>query len=70
MAETTYGGRHAFEIKNDQIRVTVLQEGGQIAEIVKRETGLNALPDPPRSSIELSTYSVEKHPEYGSNAER
>jgi len=69
MAETTYRGRHAFKIENDQIRVTVLQEGGHIAEIVGRGTGLNPLWTPPWPSIEPSTYSVERHPEYGSDAE-
>jgi hypothetical protein len=49
--------------------VTVLQEGGHIAAITDIRTGVNPLWTPPWPSIEPSTYSLEKHPEYGHDAE-
>jgi hypothetical protein len=49
--------------------VTVLVEGGHIAEILHKATGVNPLWAPPWSSIEPSAYRQEVHPEYGGNAE-
>lgn len=51
------------------LRVTVLVEGGHIAEMRDKQTGVNPLWTPPWPSIEPSTYSLEKHPEYGCDAE-
>ncbi|MGA7240369.1 MAG: hypothetical protein WBY44_32090 [Bryobacteraceae bacterium] len=66
---TTYRGRRAASIENETIRVTVLREGGHIAEILHKPTGINPLWTPPWDSIEPSTYSAAKHPEYGSSIE-
>src|SRR5262245_10375949 len=49
-------GRRAAAIENDHIRVTVLVEGGHIAEILDKATGVNPLWTPPWPSIEPSTY--------------
>jgi hypothetical protein len=49
--------------------VTVLAEGGHIAEILHKPTGVNPLWTPPWPSIEPSSYTLEKHPEYGADAE-
>jgi hypothetical protein len=62
----TYRGRSAASIENDQVRVTVLKEGGHIAEILHKATGVNPLWTPPWTSIEPSAYRPELHPEYGS----
>ena len=43
MPETTYRGRRAAQIENDRLRLTVLQEGGHIAEILDKSTGVNPL---------------------------
>ena len=44
-------------------------EGGHIAEILHKQSGVNPLWIPPWPSIEPSTYSLAKHPEYGADAE-
>ena len=60
-----FHGRRATSIENDALRVTVLHEGGHIAEILDKPTGLNPLWIPPWPSIEPSTYDATRHPEYG-----
>ncbi len=69
MTETPYNNRKAVQIETAEIRITVLTEGGHIAEILNKETGVNPLWTPPWPSIEPSTYDEAKHPEYGQNAE-
>src|SRR5450631_29393 len=69
MSETPFRGRRATVIENDQLRVTVLREGGHIAEIFDKKSAVNPLWTPPWTSIEPSTYDPERHPEYGADAE-
>src|SRR3954462_6052844 len=69
MNEVSYRDRRAVQIENETIRVTVLVEGGHIAEILHKATGINPLWTPPWNSIEPSTYDPTKHPEYGEGAE-
>jgi len=69
MAETLYRGRRATSIENERLRVTVLHEGGHIAEILDKPSGVNPLWTPPWPSIEPSTYDRRTHPEYGADAE-
>lgn len=66
---TTYRNRRAAQIENDQLRVTVLVEGGHVAELLHKPTGVNPLWTPPWPSIEPSTYDAERHPEYGLTSE-
>jgi hypothetical protein len=66
---TIFKGRHAVAIENDHLRVTLLREGGHIAEIFDKQAGVSPLWIPPWPSIEPSTYELSKHPEYGSDAE-
>ena len=49
----TYRGRSAVSIENEEIRVTVLREGGHIAEILHKATGVNPLWTPPWPSSNL-----------------
>ncbi len=58
-----------MSIQNEALRVTVLVEGGHIAEIADRKSGVNPLWLPPWPSIEPSTYSPAKHPGYGGDSE-
>ena len=58
-----YRGRRAVVLENDALRVTVLEQGGHIAEIYDKEAGVNPLWTPPWRSIEPSTYTPETHPE-------
>lgn len=69
MPEVTYRGRRAHRIENELLHVTVTVEGGHIAEILHKATGVNPLWSTPWETIEPSTYELAKHPEYGSDAE-
>ena len=69
MTQSAYRGRSAAVFENDHLRVTVLREGGHIAEIFDKQTAVNPLWTPPWSSIEPSLYEPGKHPEYGAGAE-
>ena len=69
MFDSAYRGRRAATLENDALRVTVLREGGHIAEIFDKETGVNPLWTPPWPSIEPSTYDAARHPEYGAGSE-
>jgi len=65
----TFHNRRAAQIEDDQLRVSVTEQGGHIAEILHKATGVSPLWVPPWPSIEPSTYSLAKHPEYGADAE-
>jgi hypothetical protein len=60
-----YRGRRAATIENSHLRVTVLHEGGHIAEIFDKERGVNPLWTPPWPSIEHSSYDRAIHDMYG-----
>jgi len=62
-------GGHATSIENDALRVTVLHEGGHIAEILDKASSVNPLWVSPWRSIEPSTYDAARHPEYGAGAD-
>jgi len=64
-----YRNRRAVQIENDTLRLSVLNEGGHIAELLHKPSGINPLWSPPWPSIEPSAYEPQKHPEYGGNAE-
>jgi hypothetical protein len=59
----SFRNRRATSIENDALRVTVLHEGGHIAEILDKQTGINPLWIPEWPSIEPSTYDRHHHPE-------
>ncbi len=65
----TYRGRRAAMMETDDLRVTVLEEGGHIAEILDKRSGVNPLWTPPWPSIEPSSYDRLVHKEYGSGAD-
>ena len=64
-----YRGRRAVSIENDHLRVTVLAEGGHIADVLDKRTGINPLWTPPWQSIEPSTFDLSQHASYGGAAE-
>lgn len=66
---TSYRNRKAVQLESDQVRLTVFVEGGHIAELVHKASGVNPLWTPPWPSIEPSTYTPEEHPEYGTGGE-
>jgi len=65
MSEITYRNRRAIRIENAEIALTVSVEGGHIAELIEKKSGVNPLWSPPWPSIEPSTYDAARHPEYG-----
>jgi hypothetical protein len=65
MPPALYRGRRAARLENEVLRVTVLREGGHIAEVLDKTTGVSPLWTPPWPSIEPSTYEHAVHPEYG-----
>src|SRR5712692_8638471 len=69
MPESTYRARRAHRIETADLRLTVLVEGGHIAEIADKRSGVSPLWTPPWPSIEPSTYDRAKHPEYGDGPE-
>lgn len=69
MPETTYRNRRAFQCENEAIRVTVLVEGGHIAEILHKPSGVNPLWIPPWPSIEPSSWDPAGTSGYGDDAE-
>ena len=66
---TIYHDRRAAAIENQYLRVTVLKEGGHIAEILDKETGINPLWTPPWRTIDPSAFGPGASAEYGDNAE-
>jgi hypothetical protein len=69
MSETTYRNRRAHSIENEHLRIVVTVEGGHLAVIEDKATGINPLWSPPWPTIEPSTYDPARHPEYGLDAE-
>ena len=69
MPETTYRNRRAVQTENQTARLTVLVEGGHIAEIRHKASGMNPLWTPPWPSIEPSTWVAARTPDYGNDAE-
>jgi hypothetical protein len=64
-----YRDRRAARIENDCVRVTVLREGGHIAEVLDKASGVNPLWTPPWTSIEPSAWSAASYPEFGSGSD-
>jgi hypothetical protein len=60
-----YRGRLAERIENEHLRLTVLVEGGHIAEVLHKKSGISPLWVPPWPSIEPSTYRRQNDSIYG-----
>ncbi|MGC4054266.1 MAG: hypothetical protein QM757_34710 [Paludibaculum sp.] len=69
MSEILYRNRRAVQLENEHLQIVVTREGGHLAVIRDKATGVNPLWSPPWPTIEPSTYDPAKHPEYGANAE-
>jgi hypothetical protein len=66
---TTFKGRRAASIENDTLRLTVLEEGGHIAEVFDKRAGMSPLWIPPWPSIEPSTFASDRTSSYGTGPE-
>jgi hypothetical protein len=69
MPKTNFMGREAVSIENENLRVTVLVEGGHIAEVFDKKSGVSPLWVPHWASIEPSQYTPEQHPQFGSGSD-
>jgi hypothetical protein len=69
MAETACLGRRAVALANEHLEVIVTVEGGHIAAIRDRATGVNPLWTPPWQTMEPSQWDPQRHPGYGNNPE-
>jgi hypothetical protein len=66
---TMYRGRRAVSIENDRLRATILVEGGHLAEVLDKRSGVNPLWTPGWPSIEPSGYGHLEHAIYGGAAD-
>ena len=69
MGWTTYRGRRAFQLENEALRIVVTAEGGHLAQVTHKETGVSPLWTPPWPTIEPSQYKPATHAEYGDSQE-
>jgi hypothetical protein len=71
MPETCFAGRAAWTIETESLRVTVLQSGGHLAEIVlKQGERVNPLWNQSRTTIDSDSYDPAIHGAlYGTNSE-
>lgn len=68
MPEVIFHGRRAVQIENDSLRLTVLVEGGHIAEILDKRAGVSPLWVPHWDSLEPSTFTLDSYERFGSGA--
>jgi hypothetical protein len=69
MKQTIFHGRRTAQLETDEVRLTVTEEGGHVAELLDKKTGISPLWIPRWKSIEPSEYSSARHPEYGGGPE-
>jgi hypothetical protein len=69
MSESKYRNRRVHILSNDHLEIAVTVEGGHIASVLDRTSGVNPLWAPPWPSIEPSQYAPKTHPESGSDSE-
>ncbi|MGH9385262.1 MAG: hypothetical protein ACRD2N_13350 [Vicinamibacterales bacterium] len=62
-------GRRSESIENDTLRVTVLEEGGHVAEVLHKKSGVSPLWVPHWESVEPSQFDPLKHPAFGIGAD-
>jgi hypothetical protein len=68
-AKSLYRGRRGATIENGDLRLTVLEGGGHIAEVLHKSTGVNPLWTPPWPSIEPADYQASTDTTYGAGVE-
>lgn len=69
MKRTLFHGRRAAQLETDELRLTVTEEGGHLAELLHKEAGISPLWIPQWKSIEPSEYSPVRHPDHGNGPE-
>jgi hypothetical protein len=69
LTDTRYRGRRAAALENNHVRITVLAEGGHIAEIYDKAARVNPLWTPPWPTIEPSEFDRSNTSTYGTDSE-
>ena len=69
MPKSTYLGRKAVSLENDDLRLTVTEEGGHIAEVFSKAAGVNPLWAPNWTTGEPSNFGPEQERLFGNGAE-
>ena len=69
MPEAIFRGRHAATIENSHLRLTVLREGGHIAEVFDKRAGISPLWIPLWDTVEPSAFNPEIHKQFGSGSD-
>ncbi len=64
-----FHGRRAAAIENDALRVTVLEEGGHIAEVFHKRSGVSPLWVPHWTTMEPSDLDLETDRVFGAGAD-
>lgn len=65
MTEVIFKGRQAARLENDLLRMTVLKEGGHIAELFDKRAGVSPLWIPHWTSIEPSSFKLDRSGPFG-----
>ena len=65
MRGVMFRNRRAVAIENGDLRLSACLEGGHIAEVFDKRSGINPLWTPPWPSIEPSSFNASAHAEYG-----
>jgi len=69
MPQVIFNGRRGVCLENNQARLTVLYEGGHIAEFFDKTTGISPLWIPPWDSLEPSLFDAQKHTDFGTGVD-
>ena len=69
MTAISFMGRQAARLENEILRVTVLKEGGHIAEVFDKRAGVSPLWIPPWASMEPSVFDKERPARFGTDSE-
>ena len=65
MKEELFKGRQAVRLENDYLRVTILRQGGHIAEVFDKTAQISPLWIPPWDSVEPSDFTQSDQSQFG-----
>jgi hypothetical protein len=65
VTQAIFNDRQAAQLENDILRVTVLKEGGHIAEVFDKRAGVSPLWIPHWASVEPSAFGAKQHRQFG-----
>lgn len=65
MTDVFFNGREAVQLENNFLRLTVLKEGGHIAEVYDKRAGVSPLWIPHWKSVEPSRFGQDQHEQFG-----